>query len=96
MKCVRVELEAEVVKYELDKGLEDGFQFWSEIVTQGSIVTDFLIKINRPDGSVVCPYILHRRGRTFIGQNDYIIIDNDGTKHVCGADKIFSRYREIN
>ena len=41
------------------------------------------------------PDIMHRRGRTFIGEGDYIIIDGDGTKHVCGKDKIFKRYQVI-
>lgn len=69
MKCRRIEMEADVVKYEPGKGLEDGF--------------------------FVCPYITHRRGRTFIHEKDYIIIDADGTKHVCGEDKVFERYEKI-
>lgn len=92
MKCVRTALEADVQKYELNKNLEDGFERWSEVVTKGWIVTDFLVKVTRQDGSIVCPYIKHRRGRTFIAEGDYIIIENDGTKHVCGEDKIFQRY----
>lgn len=96
MKCRRVPLEAEVVPYELDKGLEDGFELWADVVTKGWIVTDFLIKVTKPNGDIVCPYIVHRRGRTFIGEGDYLIIDADGTKHVCGQDKIFNRYEEID
>lgn len=92
MKCVRTALEAEVVKYETGKNLEDGFELWSDVVTKGWIVTDSLIKITREDGKIVCPYIRHRRGRTFIAEEDYLIIDADGTKHVCGEDKIFKRY----
>lgn len=92
MKCVRTALEAEVVKYETGKNLEDGFELWSDVVTKGWIVTDSLIKITREDGKIVCPYIRHRRGRTFIAEEDYVIIDADGTKHVCGEDKIFKRY----
>ncbi len=92
MKCRRTPLEAEVVKYEQNKGLEDGYELWSDIVTKVWIVTDSLIKVERSDGSIVCPFIFHRRGRTFISEGDYIIIDADGTKHVCGADKIFTRY----
>ncbi len=95
MRCKRVELEANVYKYKLSEGLEDGFELWADILTDGWIVTDFLIKVTREDGSIVCPYIKHRRGRTFIGENDYIIIEDDGTKHVCGADKIFKRYADI-
>ena len=92
MKCKRVDLEAEVVQYELGKGMEDGFERWSDVVTKGWIVTDSLIKVTREDGVIVCPYISHRRGRTFIGEGDYIITDSDGSKHVCGGDKVFSRY----
>ena len=95
MKCRRVELIADVQKYELGKGLEDGFELYSEIVTREWIVTDSLLKINREDGYVVCPFILNRRGREFIGVDDYIVIDEDGTKHVCGGDKIFVRYNKI-
>ena len=85
MRCRRIMLEAEVVKYESGKGLEDGFELW----------TDTLVKVKNENGSVVCPYITHRRGRTFIRENDYIIIDADGTKHVCGEDKVFERYERI-
>ena len=95
MKCRRVGLEATVEKYETDKGLEDGFALWTEVIMLGWIVTDFLIKIQREDGAIVCPYIKNRRGYTFIGENDYIITDSDGTKHVCGKDKIWSRYEKI-
>lgn len=95
MKCMRTAMEAEVVKYELGKNLEDGFELWSDVVTKGWIVTDSLVKVQRDNGTIVCPYIVHRRGRTFIGEGDYLIIDKDGTKHVCGQDKIFSRYQII-
>lgn len=95
MKCIRTGLVAEVVKYEVDKGMEDGFELWSDVVTRVWIVTDSLIKIERQDGKIVCPYISHRRGRTFISEGDYIITDEDGTKHVCGEDKIFKRYKPI-
>ena len=95
MKCERIALKADVVQYELGKGLEDGFELYSEIVTREWIVTDSLIRIKREDGYVVCPFILNRRGREFIGVDDYIVVDEDGTKHVCGADKIWKRYKEI-
>ncbi len=95
MRCKRVGLEANVHKYALYQGLEDGFELWTDILTKGWIVTDFLIKVTKEDGSIVCPYITHRRGRTFIGEDDYIIIEDDGTKHVCGSDKIFQRYEAI-
>ena len=95
MRCKRVELEANVEEYVIGQGMEDGFDKWSEVVTQGWIVTDFLIKIQQPAGTIVCPYIKNRRGYTFIGEGDYIVIDSDGTKHVCGRDKIWNRYKEV-
>lgn len=95
MKCKRVDLEANVEKYIIGQGMEDGFEKWSEVVTQGWIVTDFLIKIEQPDGTIVCPYIKNRRGYTFIGEGDYIVVDSDGTKHVCGKDKIWNRYKQL-
>lgn len=95
MKCRRVEMESDVIKYETGKNLEDGFELWTDVVTTGWIVTESLIKIKRDDETIVCPYILHRRGRTFINEGDYIITDADGTKHVCGMDKVFSRYKKI-
>lgn len=94
MKSRRIPLAADVDKYEIGKGLEDGLELWSEVVTRGWIVTDFLVKITREDGTIVCPYILNRRGREFIGEGDYIVLDADGTKHVCGADKIWTRYEK--
>ena len=95
MKCRRVSLEANVEKYVYGQGQEDGVEKWTKVVTQGWIVTDFLIKITLDDGSIVCPYIKNRRGYTFIGEGDYIVTDSDGSKHVCGADKIWNRYEEI-
>jgi hypothetical protein len=34
-------------------------------------------------------------GRTFICKGDYIIVDDDMTKHACGREKIFDRYEKI-
>lgn len=96
MKCKRVPLVADVHEYEVGKGYEDGTELFSDVVTKGWIVTDRLIKITRENGTVVCPYITHKRGRTFIEEGDYIIVDADGTKHVCGADKIFVRYEKVD
>lgn len=95
MKCIRAAIEAEVEKYEVGKGLEDGFELMADVITKGWIVTDSLIQVKKENGSIVCPYIVHRRGRTFIGEGDYIITDSDGTKHVCGSDKIFHRYQIV-
>lgn len=96
MKARRVPLKADVEKYEIGKGMEDGFELFSDVVTEGWIVTEILVKIEREDGKIVCPYIKHRRGRTFIAVGDYIIVDSDGTKHVCGADKIWNRYEKMD
>ncbi len=95
MKCRRIPMEAEMVPYEIGKDYEDGFEWLVDVVTKGWIVTDALVRITRPDGKIVCPYIKNRRGRTFINEGDYIIQDSDGTKHVCGADKIFHRYEKV-
>lgn len=95
MKCIRVGLEADVYKFEFGKGLEDGYELLSDVVTQVWIETSSLLKVMDPNGNIECPYITHRRGRTFIEVDDYIIIDSDGTKHVCGSDKIFLRYKPI-
>lgn len=94
MKSRRTGLTAEVSRYEVGKGLEDGFERWSDVVTKGWIVTDSLVKIKKEDGTIVCPYIKNRRGRIFIGEGDYIVLDEDGTKHVCGEDKIWGRYEK--
>ena len=95
MKCIRIAMESDVEKYEVGKGMEDGFELLTDVVTKGWIITDNLVKIKRDNGTIVCPYIMHRRGHTFIGEGDYIITDQDGTKHVCGEDKIFKRYQII-
>lgn len=96
MKYRRISLEVEAEKYEVGKGMEDGFERWSDVVTKGWIVTDSLVKIKRDNGQYVCPYINHRRGRTFIAKDDYIIIEEDGTKHVCGEDKMHTRFEKIS
>lgn len=95
MKCKRTGIVADVEKYEIGKGYEDGFEPWSDVVTKGWIVTDLLIKVKREDGQIVCPYITNRRGRVFIGEGDYLIWDADGTRQVCGEDKIWNRYEKI-
>ncbi len=96
MRCRRVPLEAEVLQYEVGRGMEDGFTLWADLITaQGFIITNNILKITKDDGSIVCPYVAHHRGRTYINKGDYIITDEDGTKHVCGEDKIFERYEKI-
>lgn len=96
MICRRTDLVADVEKYELNKGMEDGFEPFSDVVTKGWIVCDKLIRVTLDNGLVVSPYISTRRGRTFIGENDYVITENDGSKHVCGEDKIWTRYKPID
>ncbi|MCR4684017.1 MAG: hypothetical protein K5649_00975 [Lachnospiraceae bacterium] len=95
MKCKRTPIVADVYEYTIDSHLEDGWEPLSDVVTKGWIVTDRLYRVTRDSGLVVVPYITHKRGRTFIEEGDYVIIDADGTKHVCGADKIFKRYEKI-
>ena len=85
MKCCRVGLLAEVYEYEQNKEMEDGFELLSDVVTKGWTVTDLLVKMQREDGSIVC-----------IEEGDYIIVDEDGTRHVCGKDKIFTRYQKVD
>ena len=95
MQSRRTALTANVEKYEIGQGLDDGFELWSDVVTKGWIETENLVKVEREDGTMVCPYLKTRRGRIFIGVGDYIIQDEDGTKHVCGEDKIWSRYERV-
>ncbi len=95
MRCKRISLDAEVVKYSINMGMEDGVEKWTKVLTQGWIVTDNLVKIQCDNGDIVCPYIKNRRGYTFICNGDYIIIEKDGSKHVCGEDKIWSRYEKV-
>ena len=95
MKCTRTPLVTDVVKYEVGMNLEDGFELFSDVVKKGWIALDNLVKVTREDGSIVCPYISHRRGKTFIQNTDYIVSDPDGTKLVCGADKIWNRYQKL-
>ena len=95
MKCMRVAFEADVEKYEAGKGMEDGFELWTDVVTRGWFVTDSLVQIKKENGAIVCPYILHKRGKTFIGEGDYIITESDGSRHVCGGEKVFYRYKPV-
>ncbi len=92
---VRNSFKVEAELYEIGKGMEDGFQPWSSVVTNGWIVTDKLVKITREDGTVVCPFIQNRRGLIFIREGDYIITEKNDERHVCGSDKFFERFREV-
>lgn len=94
-KYMRVPLEVEAVRYEPGKNLEDGFELYVHVVTNGWISTEDLIQIKREDGSVVCPFVQTRRGLTFIKEGDYIISEGTGDKHVCGEDKFHERYQPM-
>ena len=54
-----------------------------------------LVKLEREDGSIVCPYVRNRRGVVFIREGDYIICEDGDEKHVCGEDKFRQRFQEI-
>lgn len=94
-KFARVSLEVRARKYEVGQGLEDGYELYSKVVTNGWVVADGVIQITKPDGSIVCPFILNRRGIIFIREGDYIIYEADGERHVCGGDKFFKRFRAL-
>ena len=94
MKCIRTAIEAEVFEYEGGMQLEDGFALYEKVITNGFADLENLIIIDK-EGQMLCPYIKNRRGCTFIKKGDYIILDGDGTKHVCGPDKIWQRYQKV-
>lgn len=94
-KYERASLMVEAEKYEIGKGIEDGFQPWVEVITNGWIVSEGLIRITQPDGKIVCPFIQNRRGIIFIREGDYIIYEEGGERHCCGSDKFSKRFREV-
>lgn len=85
-------------QYEIGKGMEDGFRLYSQVITNEGLVTDHLIRIEREDGTVVCPYVRNRRGLVYIKEGDYIICEEGDSgkidKHVCGEDKFDKRFEE--
>lgn len=89
---IRTSLPVRVAKYEPGKQLEDGFELWTKVITNGWITHDHLVQIEREDGVYVCPFIENKRGRLFIREDDYIIFEEDGEKHVCGSEKFFKRF----
>ncbi len=95
MKYLRKPLEVDVVLYELDKDIEDGFEPWADIITHSCINTQKLVKVQREDGTIVCPYIENRRGRSYIQDGDYIIIEEDGNRHVCNSTSFQLRFTPI-
>ncbi len=94
-KYIRASFEVEAEKYETGKGLEDGFMLWRDIVTNGWIVTEGLVKITREDGSVLCPFVSNSRGLVFIREGDYIITEEGNQKHCCGGGKFADRYKRV-
>ena len=94
-KYERASLIVDAEQYELGKGLEDGFELYTKVITNGWGSPDNLVQHIRPDGIVVCPFIQNRRGVIFIRQGDYIITEGDNERHVCGEDKFLLRYRAI-
>lgn len=94
-KYERISLNVEAEKYEPGKGMEDGFESWPNVVTDGWIVTDDLVKIKQDDGHIFCPYIKNRRGVIFIRKGDYIIYEENGERHCCGEDKFNDRFRKV-
>ncbi|WMC91917.1 hypothetical protein [Kineothrix sp. MB12-C1] len=95
-KYERESLIVSAEPYELNKGMEDGFELYMKIITNGWLSSENLIQITRPDGTIVCPFIQNRRGIIFIREGDYIITENDNERHVCGKDKFFNRYKPID
>lgn len=96
MRYLRKPLEVDVVLYELDKGIEDGFESWADIITHSCINTQKLIKVQREDGKIVCPYIENRRGRSYIQDGDYIITEEDGNRHVCNKTSFAGRFTPVD
>lgn len=94
MKYYRTPIKADITKYEAGKHLEDGHELYSLVVTHNNVECNNLVQ-ETINGQVMCPYILTRRGKTFINQNDYIVIEEDGTKLACGEDKVNKRYALI-
>lgn len=94
-KYQRASLNVEAERYEIGQGMEDGFQPWAEVITNGWVVPDGLVKITDEHGIIVCPFIQNRRGIIFIRENDYIIYEDGGERHCCGGDKFDNRFREI-
>lgn len=95
-KYMRTALEVEAVQYAPNQSLEDGFELWTKVITNGWINSDNLVQIKREDGTLVCPFIENKRGRVFIKEGDFIISEADNEKHVCGARKFANRYQEMD
>lgn len=95
-RYTRVPLEVTAQQYTVGCGIEDGFELFSSVVTNGGLILEGLIKVTREDGTIVCPYVRNRRGLVFIREGDYIICEEGREKHVCGDDKFHKRFKEIS
>lgn len=93
---LRCALPVKAEQYKPGKGLEDGFELWSKVITNGWINQDNLVQITNDDGTIVCPFIINKRGRIFIRQGDYIILETDYEKHVCGDEKFHIRFTKAD
>ena len=91
----RAPLTVTAAPQEIGKGMEDGFRLYSQVITNDGLVVEGLVKLEREDGSIVCPYVRNRRGVVFIREGDYIICEDGDEKHVCGEDKFRQRFQEI-
>ena len=49
----RTTFEVEAEKYEIGKGMEDGFEAWTKVITNGWVSAQGVVQITREDGSVV-------------------------------------------
>lgn len=93
---IRAALNVKAIAYEPGQQLEDGFELWSKVITNGWINNEHLVQIKREDGQLVCPFIENKRGRIFIREGDYIIVEEDNEKHVCGSEKFHLRYKPLD
>lgn len=92
-KYLRASLEVDAVQYTPGQSLEDGFELYTKVITNGWINSDNLIQVKREDGNIVCPFIENKRGRVFLAEGDYIIYEADSERHVCGPEKFHLRFK---
>ena len=95
-KYLRTSLSVEAEKYEPGKNMEDGFEPWTKVVTAGWIITEGLVKLERENGQLVCPFIKNRRGVIFIREGDYIIYEEGGERHCCVKTNSVSGLNRMN
>lgn len=93
-KVKRRPLEATAVLYEPGKGLEDGFATVADVVTNAHVFSASTVQIETEKG-IMCPYINCKRGRVFINSGDWIILENDGGKHVVSENNLWNRFEKL-